>query len=192
MFTSIDEMKFGNMIRILACGMIFSVLPLTQAMAAQSQLTVNQVGDHGGGGCIGETRVYAAAPSAWVLKNESLNPFRTFRPGVSWREASGRVVAYDSFVATTVGCGADRIVAGVNGKTYSLSSVRVEQLGVPVTYLDESNADSPRVTVVLLMKLHEVEFKETECIQRFNRVRVTVEIAGAKKTFVGTAINGCP
>jgi hypothetical protein len=181
-------MKPPNLWPFCAC---LPWLLLGNVFAGSPKISINQVGEHGGGGCVGETRIYAEAPEASVLKNSSLNPFHTFREGVIWREASGRVISYNSFVITTVGCGADRIVAGVNGKTYSLESARIEQLGLPVTYLDEANADSPRIRITLLSKLHEVEFKETECVQRFSRVQVAVEISGTRKTFVGTAVKGC-
>jgi hypothetical protein len=110
----------------------------------------------------------------------------------TWKSANGLKVEGQSFVLTTVGCGADTIAVGIDGKAYLLDQVQQGELGDPVSYLKADDASGPKVKVEAKEVLRELYVKETECRMKFRRVRVSVEFGGATKVWDGTSINGCP
>lgn len=148
--------------------------------------------DIGGGGCIGETRIYeestvAAERSAGGAQRR----IGAKSAVVPWAEVDRRLTSRARYFLITVGCGADRVAISIDGKAYLLEAYRVETIGEPITYFSDTTA-SPQVRVERLSTVHAIEFKATECTQRFDKVRVRIEFNGTRSVVQGIAINSCP
>ena len=164
-------------------------LALGPAVAAQP-FRLTQVFEIGGGGCTGETRLFDDSTIAAHRSPPASTPNAAMR-SAAWQALDNLLNEKPRYFMTTVGCGADRVAISIDGKAYLLEAYRIEQIGAPATYYSDTSP-SPRVRIEKLAVLHSIYFKQTECTQRFLRVRVHVEFNGATSEVPATAINSCP
>ena len=170
---------------LLAIALMQFCLIGTSLAAQPFQLTT--VFNIGGGGCVGETRVFADTAA---IANSPAIPASGARTGAN-EESGGPVRPRIRYFLTTVGCSADRVAISLDGRAYLLDAYQFDGLGVPITYVSDT-ALSPRVRVETLAMRSSVEVEGTACTQRSKKVRVRIEFNGATRVVLGTAITGCP
>lgn len=181
---------FFNRCSRAATSFGFAACLATTGSAAAQPFSVTSTFDIGGGGCIGETRVYEDQVSAAELKSSAINPPPAAARAV-WRRSDGRMIPRASYFLTTIGCGADRVAISIDGKAHVLAHILVGAVGHPVTYFADDES-APRVRIEGFETLYRVRSKETDCTQHFERVRVHVEYKGSTRELIGTSVNQCP
>lgn len=163
-------------------AMLLALPPMGGLASDRQPFSLTHVFDIGGGGCIGEIRVFEGVHSP-----PSFPSHQRARP----LPRSGPTEPANRHFLTTVGCTNEQVGISIDGKGYLLELPRIEKFGQPVTYLSD-NASSPRVRIDHLGTLRTVHFKETECTQVVERVRVHIEFNGKTRSVLGTAVGSCP
>jgi hypothetical protein len=186
---SVHKLRF---LAMLFCGW----LPW-QASAADVSIKLTSDFQTGGGGCVGEIRVYEASVLLPLTRSKppgthpSLAAESSKKSAPNWA-ALNRMGAFATrYFMTSIGCSPDRLAISLDGKSYVLEEHRIEQLGMPVTYLGAEEG-SPRVRVERKAVLHSIRYPETECTQLFEQVRVEIDFKESKRVVSGIATAGCP
>jgi hypothetical protein len=165
---------------------------LVGVVNAGQPFALTYVFDIGGGGCIGETRIYGDAAVAQVMASHRASDLRAIpKSDKAWKRLDRALGAMGRNFLTTIGCAADRVAVSLDGTAHVLDQIQVRRLGAPVTYFNDLEG-SPRVRIDALALLHSIYFPGTECTQDFHRVRVHIDFNGAKLEVTGLATAGCP
>jgi hypothetical protein len=144
----------------------------------------------GGGGCIGETRVFLQPSANAVL----LGPQHNTADGHwVWKLPNGSRVKDKPFLET-IGCGGDTIVISIDHQTFVLRQLEAADLGTPPYFVGDEGASepTPRVRVERIKLRHGPVDPETECAEAFGTVRVEVWFKGLTRTVRGSSFQGCP
>jgi hypothetical protein len=180
--------SFGSLQFVaFAVGILVCIEP-----QAKHPFELTNVFEIGGGGCIGETRIYEDADTRQAMFGSGvLSPTSGPKSRAEWLLFNRTLATSRKYFLETIGCGTDRVAISLDGKAYVLDQLRIRYLGAPVTYVgDEEGSPNARIEHVSL--LYSVYFQDTECTQRFDRVRVHINFKGAKRVVSGIATAGCP
>jgi hypothetical protein len=168
------------------------ILLVCASANAKQPFELTHVFGIGGGGCVGETRIYDDAAVSRVMVNEMAASAKSVpKSSKEWRSLDRNLAAKPRHFMTTMGCAADRLVISLDGKAYLLDLTQIRQIGMPVTYYSDVEG-SPQVRIELVTLLHSIDFRETECTQRFDRVRVHIDFKGGKQIVSALATASCP
>jgi hypothetical protein len=158
--------------------------------AASEPFSLTSKFDIGGGGCVGETRIYDELVILSEKNKRNANPGSSLKIGINWEALDNRLSSSIRYFLTTVGCGADQVAISIDGKAFVLDAHQLEELGSAATYYSDT-APNLRVRIETVEVLHSLHIKETECTKFFKKVRVRIEFRGRSRTVAGTSIGGC-